>query len=56
MYYWTTKNGLHKILSGLDLKEYIGDSEILDALNFAQKENVDIINASGGGLVIYLLW
>ncbi len=32
----------------LDLKGYVGDNEILDALSFAQKENVDIINASWG--------
>lgn len=32
----------------LDLKGYVGDDEILDALYLAEKENVDIINASWG--------
>jgi len=32
----------------LDLAGFIGDDEILDALNYAEKENVDIINSSWG--------
>jgi len=32
----------------LDLKGYVGDDEILDALAYAENENVDIVNASWG--------
>ncbi len=32
----------------LDLKGYVGDDEILDALIYAENENVDIVNASWG--------
>jgi len=36
------------VFISLDLKGYVGDDEILDALNYAEKENVDIVNASWG--------
>jgi len=36
------------VLIKLDLAGYIGDDEILNALEYAQKENVDIINNSWG--------